>query len=101
MGRGDFVERIVSEAEERQSRLLNETLALRKIKETVRLMCEEEGVRESELRGGSRRRQISRLRKRICELVERYGIPMPTVARETGVTTAISPSTPSDRGTSL
>ena len=89
MGRGDFVERIVSEAEERQSTLLNETLALRKIKETIRLMCEEEGVRESELRGGNRRRQISRLRKRICELVEIYGIPTPTVARETGVTTAV------------
>jgi hypothetical protein len=37
LGRGDFVERIVSEAEERQSRLLNETLALRKIKETIRI----------------------------------------------------------------
>jgi hypothetical protein len=52
------------------------------------IMCEEEGVRESELRGGSRRRQISRIRKRIaCELIERYGVPMATVAQETGVTT--------------
>ena len=88
LGSGDFVEKIVAEAEEGQSRLLTGTSALRKVEETIRLMCEEEGVRESELRGGSRRRQISWLRKRIaCELVERYGIPMATVARETGVTT--------------
>ena len=88
LGSGDFVEKIVAEAEERQDRLLTGTSALRKVKETIRLMCEEEGVRESELRGGSRRRQISRLRKRIAfELIERYGIPMATVARETGVTT--------------
>ena len=88
LGSGDFVEKIVAEAEERQGRLLTGTSASRKIEETIRLMCEEEGVRESELRGGSRRRQISRLRKRIaCELIERYGIPMATVARETGVTT--------------
>jgi predicted transcriptional regulator len=54
----------------------------------MQFMCEEEGVMESELRSGSRRRQISRVRKRIAsELIERYGIPMATVARETGVTT--------------
>lgn len=88
LGSGEFVEKIVAEAEEHQDRLLTGTLALRKVKETLRFMCEEEGVRESELRGGSRRRQISRLRKRIAfELIERCGIPMATVARETGVTT--------------
>lgn len=44
------------------------------------------------MKGGSRRRQISRIRKRSArELIERYGIPMAMIARETGVaTTAIS-----------
>ncbi len=88
LGSGDFVEKIVAEAEERQNRLLTGAATLRKVKETIRMMCEEEGIRESELKGGSRRRQISRIRKRIaCELIERYGISMATVARETGVTT--------------
>jgi putative transposase len=88
LGSGDFVEKIVAEAEERQRSMLTGKSTLRKVEETIRLMCEEEGVRESELRGGSRRRQISRLRKRIaCELIERHGITMATVARETGVTT--------------
>ena len=40
---GDFVDKIVAEAEERQSRLLT-TLALRETEETIRLMCEE-GIR--------------------------------------------------------
>ena len=88
LGGGDFVERIVSEAEERQNRQLTGASALREVKETIRSMCDEEGIIVTELKGGSRRRQISRIRKRIArELIERYGIPMAMVARETGVTT--------------
>ena len=57
-------------------------------KETIRAMCDEENVKASELKGGGRRRQISRIRKRIAqELIEKYGVPMAIVARETGVTT--------------
>jgi putative transposase len=85
LGSGDFVAKIVAEAEKQQNRLLTGALILKKVKETIRSICEEEGARESELKGGSRRRKISRIRKRIaCELIERYGIPMATVARETG-----------------
>ena len=87
LGSGGFVERII--AEERQSRLFSGASALEKVDETIRALCGEEGANEAELRNGSRRRQISRLRKRIAiELIERYGIPMATVARETGVTTS-------------
>jgi len=51
-------------------------------------MCDDEGVKVTEVKGGSRRRQICRIRKRIAQkLIERYGIPMAIVARETGVTT--------------
>ncbi len=88
LGRGDFVERIVAEADERQKRLLTGASALIKVKETIRAMCDEENVKASELKGGGRRRQISRIRKRIAqELIEKYGVPMAIVARETGVTT--------------
>jgi len=88
LGCGEFVEKMIAEAEERQNRLLTGASALRKVEETIREMCDEEGVKVTEVRGGSRRRQISQLRKRIAqELIERYGIPMAVVARETGVTT--------------
>lgn len=88
LGSGEFVEKIVMEAEERQNRQLTGASALRTVEETIRLMCEVEGVNAAELRGGSRRRQISRVRKRIArELIGRYSMPMAAVARETGVTT--------------
>jgi REP element-mobilizing transposase RayT len=88
LGGGDFVEKIVAEAEERQSRQLTGGTALSKVEETIRELCDKEGVKVTELKGGGRRRQISRIRKRIAqELIESYGIPMAIVARETGVTT--------------
>jgi predicted transcriptional regulator len=88
LGRGDFVERIVAEAEELRERQLSGAAALSKVEETLRAICDEEGVKATELKGGSRRRQISRIRKRIAlELIENYGIPMALVARATGVTT--------------
>lgn len=88
LGSGDFVERIMAEAEERQDRQLSGAAALRKVEETIRAICDEEGVKATEVKGGSRRRQISRIRKRIAlELIESYGIPMALIARATGVTT--------------
>jgi hypothetical protein len=54
-----------------------------------RAVCHEEGIRVAEMKGGSRRRQVSLARKRIVrELIEEYGIPMAMVARATGVTAA-------------
>jgi REP-associated tyrosine transposase len=89
LGSGDFVETIVAEAEERQSRMLSGVAALRKVEETMRAVCHEEGIRVTEMKGGSRRGQVSLTRKRIVrELIEEYGIPMAMVARATGVTTA-------------
>ncbi len=43
LGSGDFVERIVSEAEERQERLLTGEAAWRKVEETIRDICKEGG----------------------------------------------------------
>ena len=89
LGSGDFVERILAEAEELQNRLLTGESARRQVEETITTMCDTEGIREAELKGGSRRRQVCLIRKRIVrELVGGYGIPMAMVARETGITTA-------------
>jgi len=67
---------------------MTEISVLRKVEETIRSMCDEEGVKVTGVKGGSRRRQICRTRKRIArELIERPGIPLAMVVRETGVTT--------------
>lgn len=88
LGSGDFVERMVSEAEKRQERLLTGKAALRKVEETIRDICKEEGVSVNEVKGGSRRRQVSEVRRRIAtELIGSHGIPMATIAHATGVTT--------------
>lgn len=88
LGSGEFVEKIIAEAEEQQSRLITGASVLKKVKETIRSICKEEGIKATEIKGGSRRRQTSRIRKRIAkELIEIYGISMATIARETGVTT--------------
>ena len=59
-----------------------------KVEEIIRTICDEEGIKATEMKGGSRRRHVSRIRKRIArELIESYGIPMALIARETGVTT--------------
>ncbi len=88
LGSGEFVEKIIAEAEEQQNRLITGVSVLKKVKETIRSICKEEGIKATEIKGGSRRRQTSRIRKRIAkELIEIYGIPMATIARETGVTT--------------
>lgn len=89
LGSGEFVEKMVAETEERQDRQLSGAAALRKVEETISAICKEDGVKAAEMKGGSRRRQISRIRKKIAlELIERYGIPMALIARATGVTTA-------------
>ncbi len=54
LGSGDFVEKIVAEAEERHNRLLTGVSALRKVEETIGSMCDEEGVSVAEVQGGSR-----------------------------------------------
>lgn len=88
LGSSDFVERMVADAKWRQGRQLGGAFALHKVEETIRAMCDEEGIKDSELKGGSRRRQVSRIRKKIAaELIKQYGIPMAAVARATGVTT--------------
>jgi REP element-mobilizing transposase RayT len=89
LGSGDFVEKVMAEADEHQSRQFAGASALKKTEETIKLLCDDKGIKVSELKSGGRRRPVSQLRKRIAqELIEKYSIPMAIIARETGVTTA-------------
>jgi len=89
LGSGVFVEGILAEAEERVRQQFSQQDRTRKMKELIQAMCRKHGVNESELRGGGRRGNLSRVRLEIAEaLVEGHGVPMAHVAREVGVTTA-------------
>lgn len=88
LGSGEFVERLVQEAEERLQRqlLTHRTVPLRPRLEQA---CEAAGVSLRELQHGSRRQAISQLRAQLArEFVEEHGLPLAEVARHLGVTTA-------------
>ena len=58
----------------------------RSIDQVIKRMCEEQGIREEELRNGGQRREVSRLRAKISShLSHKCGIPMAEIARHVGV----------------
>lgn len=89
LGREEFIERLLSEAEEREK----ETLRLfRKVPDLATLaerIVKGEGIEESELRSGMRRKEIVRGRRIFCQLaVRKMRYPGAEVARFLGVTTS-------------
>ena len=89
LGGDKFIQRLMSEAEEKEK----ETLRLgREVPDLVTLakrIVKGEGVVESELRSGIRKREVVRARKLFCQLaVGRMGYPGAEVARFLGVTTS-------------
>ena len=89
LGTGDFVRRVVNEADERVKYQFRDSDRGKKAQEFIEMACRKENVSAQELRMGSRRQGISRLRARIAfQLVEQYGLPLAEVARQLGVTTS-------------
>ncbi len=85
-GGGDFVQDILREADRSQRRQLKLGERRRSTDEVIKRMCEEEGIREEELRNGGQRREVSRLRAKISShLCHEMGIPMAEIARHVGV----------------
>jgi len=89
LGSSDFVTRLFLEAEEKEK----ETLRLRKNIPDLGLLgkriAKGEGIREDDLRSGSRRREVIEARKLFCQLVVRkMGYCGGDVARFLGVTTS-------------
>ena len=61
----------------------------KKIAEVVRKVCDQEDIKVLELKAGSRRRTVCRVRSHLAhELVEGYGTPLAEVARHVGVSTS-------------
>ena len=89
LGTGDFVRRVVNEADERVKYQFRDSDRGKKAQEFIEMACRKENVSAQELRMGSRRQGVSRLRARIAfQLVEQYGLPLAEVARQLGVTTS-------------
>ena len=89
LGGGEFVERIIKEAEEKIRFQLQVSEELQKIDEFMSKICKDEKVSFEELKGGSRRKEISAVRNRIAiELVKRHGVALAEVARQVGVSTS-------------
>jgi len=89
LGGDDFIERLLSEAEEREK----ETLRIgRKVPDLLTLakrIMEGEGIEETELRSGTRKREVVRARRLFCQLaIRKMGYPGAEVARFLGVTTS-------------
>jgi predicted HTH domain antitoxin len=89
LGGGEFVERIIKEAEEKIRFQLPVSEELQKIDELMTKICKDERVSIEELKAGSRRKEVREVRKRIAiELVKRHGVALAEVARRAGVSTS-------------
>ncbi|MFC1869320.1 hypothetical protein ACFL0H_14470 [Thermodesulfobacteriota bacterium] len=89
LGSGEFVERIIKEAEARIKYQLPAKEHPRIIDEYIGNLCKNEGISVKELRSGSRRNEVSAVRVGIAiELVKEYGVSLAEVARQVGVSTS-------------
>jgi REP element-mobilizing transposase RayT len=89
LGSGEFVERIIKEAEAKIKYQLPVKKDDQKLDEYIAQICESKNVSIQELKTGSRRREVSRVRAQVATgLVKRHGIPLAEVARRVGVSTS-------------
>jgi len=89
LGSGDFVDRIIREADHRIKYQFGGNKIREKAAEFIEQVCKRENINAKELRMGAKRGRIGRVRSQIAyQLVEDYGIPLAEVARQLGVTTS-------------
>ncbi|CAB1064334.1 hypothetical protein D1BOALGB6SA_9126 [Olavius sp. associated proteobacterium Delta 1] len=89
LGSGEFVERIIKEAEGRNKFQLPVSENHQKIDEYISKICKNEKVSTDGLTGGSRRKEVSGVRNRVAiELVKGHGVELAEVARQVGVSTS-------------
>jgi putative transposase len=87
--RGEFVEGLLAEAEERIKRQLAARELERRSRKIVEGICAKEKVGREAVASGSRRGRICRTRPKLAEaLVEDVGLSLAECARQLGVTTS-------------
>ncbi len=88
LGREKFIERLLSEAEEREKETLRLSRRVPSLATLTERIVKGEGIEESELRSGMRKKRVVRGRRMFCQLaVREMGYPGAEVARFLGVTT--------------
>jgi len=89
LGSGDFVERIMKEAEARWQRHQVARARNTKVERWIAEVCKKRQVSITELRSGSRRGKMPEVRAEVARrLVEGHGITIAEVARQVGVSTS-------------
>lgn len=89
LGRGEFVERVMAEAEARIPLEVPLEKRLREARSHIDVICNREGISVEELSQGSRRRGVSQLRLQIARhLVFRLGLSLAEAARLLGISTS-------------
>ncbi len=89
LGSGEFVEKILSEADEKVKHQYFGRERKKEIEKAIEQGCRKGKVSLVELRSGSRRGQVSEVRAQIATLlVEEYGVPMAEIARQLGISTS-------------
>ena len=89
LGRDEFVQRLLREAEEREKETLRLTRKVPDLATLARRFAEVEGIEESVLRSGMRERKVVRVRRMFCQMaVGKMGYSGAEVARFLGVSTS-------------
>jgi len=89
LGNGEFVERIIKEAEGKIKYQLPVKEHHEKIAEFITKVCKKEKVSIEELKAGGRRRETSRVRAQIAiGLIKTHGVSLAEAARQLGVSTS-------------
>ncbi|MGD0916417.1 MAG: hypothetical protein ABSB22_08165, partial [Thermodesulfobacteriota bacterium] len=89
LGDGEFIQRLLSEAEEKEKQTLRLSRKVLDLVSLTKRIVKGEGIEEMKLRSGKRKREVVRARKLFCQLaVGKMNYPGAEVARYLGVTTS-------------
>ena len=88
LGTGDFVNKMVTEADEAFRPQFSKRERVEKIERYTKALCGEKGVNIAELRSGIRRAAASKIRQQLTmDLVRKFGTPLAEIAKNVGVIT--------------
>jgi len=89
LGGGDFVNKVLKDAEDRQLRQLKNKRAGRTIQMIIAEECRKRGISPVELKGGSKRRKVSAARSLIAlRSRDELGLSSAEIARHVGINTS-------------
>jgi REP-associated tyrosine transposase len=89
LGSGDFVKRIIDEADLKTKYQFSLAERIQQAEKYIQKACRDSGVEMKEIKSGSRRGPVSRLRsKAALKMVGEFGLSLAETARQLGVTTS-------------